>query len=355
MYHTGSLFDGRFPSEAWTGQRGLFTDWDYLLRECITVLLHEKKIQLGMLNPYAEIFIPQSQKNNQSNGNKGKREDEVVDRKKMYENKPQMTEISKPQLEVNTTLKSKTNNEKDDTTTTTKNTHQKEKTTINNWKTSNKSIKRNHYTRKADQEDCKTINKYEILREIDGDDDESELNSSESVLESSDSTGNSEDEEEYSWSETESEPESEEDYDTDESTESTDAIIEKYIKDNSYQQKENDSSNNDESMDFTTLNENHAKDMTLTREELVHRLNIKQRDIEMLKIEMDQMKEEIIAGDQVIAMLDNRALEAEIASRAMEDLLRKYQDQYKRIDPSKKVEEMKKQETLMNIVSGNDE
>ena len=80
------MFQGRFQSETWTGQCGLFTDWDYLLRECITVLLHEKKIQLGMLNPYAEIFIPQSQKNNQSNGNKGKCEDEVVDRKKIYEN-----------------------------------------------------------------------------------------------------------------------------------------------------------------------------------------------------------------------------------------------------------------------------
>ena len=58
-----------------------------------------------MLNPYAEIFIPQSQKNNQSNGNNEKREDEVLDRKKIYENKPQMTETSKQQPEVNTTQK----------------------------------------------------------------------------------------------------------------------------------------------------------------------------------------------------------------------------------------------------------
>ena len=62
-------------------------------------------------------------------------------------------------------------------------------------------------------------------------------------------------------------------------------------------------------------------------------LNIKQRDIEMLNNEMAQMKEELIAGDQVIAMLDDRALEAEIASRVMEDLLRNHQDYHKRINP----------------------
>jgi len=67
MYHTGSLFEGRFPSETWTGQRGLFTDWDYLFREMITVLLHEKKMQLGMLNPFAEVFVPTLSTNNGNN------------------------------------------------------------------------------------------------------------------------------------------------------------------------------------------------------------------------------------------------------------------------------------------------
>ena len=57
-YPKPSLFHGRYPSEAWTRQPGLFTDWDYLFKEMVTVLLYEKKIQLGMLNPFAEVFIP---------------------------------------------------------------------------------------------------------------------------------------------------------------------------------------------------------------------------------------------------------------------------------------------------------
>ena len=71
MYHTGSLFEGRFPSETWTGQCGLFTDLDYLFCEMVTVLLHEKKIQLGILNPFAEVFVPTLNKNN---GNSDKSE-----------------------------------------------------------------------------------------------------------------------------------------------------------------------------------------------------------------------------------------------------------------------------------------
>ena len=59
MYYTGeSLLDGNFPSEAWTGQRGLHTDWDNLFQELITVILYEKKQQLGMLNPYAAVYTP---------------------------------------------------------------------------------------------------------------------------------------------------------------------------------------------------------------------------------------------------------------------------------------------------------
>jgi len=59
MYYTGeSLLDGNFPSVAWTEQHGLYTEWDWLLRELISIVLFEKKQQLGMLNPYAEAHIP---------------------------------------------------------------------------------------------------------------------------------------------------------------------------------------------------------------------------------------------------------------------------------------------------------
>ena len=86
MYHTGSLFDGRFPSETWTGQRGLFTDWDYLFREMVTVLLHEKKMQLGMLNPFAEVFVPTLSTNNGNNITNDNKEGEIKNTKETSTN-----------------------------------------------------------------------------------------------------------------------------------------------------------------------------------------------------------------------------------------------------------------------------
>ena len=75
MYHTGALlFEGQFLFEVQTGQHSLFTDQDYLFQELIMVILHEKKMQLGMLNPFAEVFIP---KNKQNNGNDIKSENRI--------------------------------------------------------------------------------------------------------------------------------------------------------------------------------------------------------------------------------------------------------------------------------------
>jgi len=65
MYQTRtSLVGGHLTSQAWSTQPGLHTDWDHLFREMITVLLYEKKIHLGILNPFAEVYIPQSERIN---------------------------------------------------------------------------------------------------------------------------------------------------------------------------------------------------------------------------------------------------------------------------------------------------
>ena len=38
--------------------KGLYTEQDHLFYRLVTVLVYEKEKQLGMLNPFVEVFIP---------------------------------------------------------------------------------------------------------------------------------------------------------------------------------------------------------------------------------------------------------------------------------------------------------
>ena len=75
MYQTkASLVGENIAPQAWTRQHGLYTDWDHLFRELITVLIYEKKMHLGMLNPFAEVYIPKKDQNNGKGPHKAENE-----------------------------------------------------------------------------------------------------------------------------------------------------------------------------------------------------------------------------------------------------------------------------------------
>jgi len=171
MYYTGSLFEGRFPSETWTGQRGLFTDWDYLFREMITVLLHEKKIQLGMLNPFAEVFVPTSKNNNGQNTtstNKTNLKNFVTkDDQRSSKNETQAPLQTREEIYQNDMAEDKKNEEN------TKNSIQKNHNN-HGWKEPKNAIKCQHGKQDKNnfQKHKTTKNRFAMLEEEEIDDDE---------------------------------------------------------------------------------------------------------------------------------------------------------------------------------------
>ena len=52
---------GNFPATAWPEPQGSYIIWDHLLHRLVTILLYKKEKYLGMLNPFADIFILQNQ------------------------------------------------------------------------------------------------------------------------------------------------------------------------------------------------------------------------------------------------------------------------------------------------------
>ena len=44
--------------QAMPWSKGLYTEQDHLFYRLITILVYEKEKQLGMLNPFADAFIP---------------------------------------------------------------------------------------------------------------------------------------------------------------------------------------------------------------------------------------------------------------------------------------------------------
>jgi len=360
MYHTGSLLDGRFPSETWTGQRGLFTDWDYLLRECITVLLHEKKIQLGMLNPYAEIYIPQSQRNNQSNGNKGKREEEVDDQKKIHENEPQMVQTSKPQPEVTKTLKSTKNKEKED----------ERKNAINNtmfnkqqWMTPTKPTKyqEREITKKRNIKHNQDTNRFAILDDYDEnvDLDESPSYSSTTLYsvrddENKESSREAEDND-YSnvkpdsWSDGRLESDSDESDDESKDDNSSELNIELNSNDCD---EESDAASDDSERD-TKICQNKNKDMAIddtnhvnksvrseaqiTREQLVHEVRLNQKEKQVYIEKITNLHREIEEAKQTNTHLQMKLKEAEDPVKNINEVNKLLESRIRQVDEDKKI------------------